>query len=808
VTDSPNVCFAGNLELRGRCVVLARGTLFPTRNGGIVTLRLLHRFFALVFLGLVIISVAPSPARAQSPMIATPPDNNVRVRIPNSTHPNAKPIYDAGPLDANVALNRMILVLVASPDQEHRARTLVDSQQTKDSPDYHRWVTPQEFGENFGPAQQDIQQVTAWLQQQGFTVAAVAQSGRWIEFSGSAAQVNSAFQTQMRYYLVNGQLHTANASDISIPAAFSPVVRGVVSLHDFYSQPTVRPSSAKATAKMVDGKPLILMDDGTHALGPVDIAAIYNLNPLFKGTPPSPKTTSLDGTGQTIAIVAEADINTVSTTGVDDVANFRSIFGLPVNPPNIIETGIAPGLHGASVESTLDVEWSGAVAPKATIDLVESNGTFTTDPVILSSLYIVDTNLAPIMNLSFHECESLLGAAENQFWAALWEQAAAQGISVFVASGDNGAADCESNALSNPSQLAVNGLSSTPFNTSVGGLQFDETINGALDATFWNPAGNALGYVPEMVWNDCVTTCGAAGGGGISTIYPVPSWQTLPILGLAGARYPARALPDVSLAASEAHDPYVFCYSGRPFEPDCQVTDGVPTFNSFAGGTSFASPEMAGIMALIDQATGERQGLANFQFYSLAAAESSSLPACNSSSQINPATPPASQCIFNDITTGNNGVPGSDSIQFNPPGDLVNQLGYNAVPGYDPASGLGFHQRRHTSKWMDCCGGEIQRLGHHAHRVIQRHGAALQYREHRARPAGFRQRFGGSAKLQQIADSRDERFTARAGRQSCNQRWDPNCANCWQRRHGDHRNGCRERSPRRHELQSFRILSR
>jgi Bacterial Ig-like domain (group 3) len=327
------------------------------------------------------------------------------------------------------------------------------------------------------------------------------------------------------------------------------------------------------------------------------------------------------------------------------------------------------------------------MAPKATIDVVESAGTFTTDPVDLSALYIVDTNLAGIMNLSFQQCEQNLGSAEDAFWNALFEQAAAQGISVFVASGDAGAGGCSSFASSG--QLGVNGLSSTPFNTSVGGLQFDETINGALDATFWN-AGDAIGYIPEAVWNDCaLTACGGAGGGGISNIYAVPSWQTLPLLGLTGAHYPNRVLPDVSLAASEAHDPYVICYS--PFGPpgDCQVTGGVPNLNNFGGGTSFGSPELAGVMALIDQALGGRQGLANFQFYSLAAAESSSYPACNSSTQINPATPPGSQCIFNDVTTGTNGVDGDSPIVFVPPGNRAGQPGYNAVPGYDAASGLG-----------------------------------------------------------------------------------------------------------------------
>jgi hypothetical protein len=629
---------------------------------------------------------------AQAPMITSPVDNSVRVRIANSTHPKANSIYDAGRLDGGVALERMILVLGSSAEQEHGARTFLDSQQTKSSPDFHRWITPEEFGQKFGPATQDIQQVKAWLQQQGFAVTSVAKSGRWIEFSGTSSQVEAAFQTEMRHYQVDGELHTANATDITIPVALSSVVRGAASLHDFYSKPTVRSFSTKAMARSVGGKPMIDLGTLGHALTPGDFAAIYNLNPLYNGVAPSPQTTPLDGSGQTIAIVAESLINTQAGTGIDDVAIFRQIFGLPANAPNIIVTGDAPAFNGAGFEATLDVEWAGAVAPKAQIDLVASAGTLTTDPVILSSIYVVDNNLAPIMNLSFSGCEAAMGSAENAFWNGLWEQAAAQGISVFVASGDNGAADCESSYWDAPSELAVNGLSSTPFNTSVGGTEFNETVDGGTATTFWNsgtvmPA--AIGYIPETVWNDCLTKCGDAAGGGISSIYAVPSWQTLSITGLSGAGYTMRALPDVSLSAAEGHDPYVVCYSRYSFEPDCQVSGGVVSFSQFGGGTSFSSPAMAGVMALINQAAGGRQGLANYELYSLAAAENSSYSACNSSSQTNPATR-ASQCAFNDVTTGDNGVPGADTlVSFVPPGDVAGQLGYSALAGYDPATGLG-----------------------------------------------------------------------------------------------------------------------
>lgn len=673
-----------------------------------------HKVGAIVIVSLLSVSliaqtqVAPLALSAQSQSLATPQGDHPRTVIPHSTHPNARAIYDAGPLDGETYLQRMILVLGATPDKEYQARTFVDSQQTKGSPNYHRWLTPEEFGNMFGPSEQDIQQVAAWLQQQGFTVDAVARSRRWIEFSGTSAQVESAFQTQMRHYLVDGEMHTANATDISIPTELSPIIKGVVSLHDFYSKPAMVPSNMKATAKLVGGKPQMAIGNGQYALSPPDFATIYDLNPLYNGVAPSPKTTPIDGSGQTIAIVAETMINTMATTGIDDVANFRQIFGLPSNPPNIILTEPGINLNYVGSEATLDVEWAGAVAPKATIDLVVSAGTSTTDPVDLSAIYIVDNNLAPIMNLSFSACEQDLGTAGNAFLNSLFEQAAAQGISVFVASGDWGAAGCEpDNIFTENTSLAVNGVSSTPFNTSVGGTEFDETVNGGTDATYWNATtGLATGYIPEMVWNDCITNCAYAAGGGISTIYPVPSWQTLPILGLTGAKFPFRVLPDLSLASAGEHDPYVYCMTSHSFEPDCQVSGGVVSFYSFGGGTSFASPEMAGVMALIDQAANGRQGLANNELYALAAAESASYPACNSSNQTNPATRPGPQCIFNDVTTGDNGVPGNDTLSFVPPGDVAGQLGYNAVPGYDPATGLGsIDAAKLVNAWANAASG-------------------------------------------------------------------------------------------------------
>ena len=236
-------------------------------------------------------------------------DPSSRVAIPQSKHPLAQPAFDAGPVDGTTAMQRMILVLGASPEQEHDLTKFLDSQQTQGSPDYHNWLTPDQFGQRFGPAPQDIQAVTNWLQQQGFTVGSVAHSGRWIEFSGTSGQVEAAFQTQMRRYQVNGEAHVANASNISVPAALAPVVRGVTSLHNFFSKPMhVQGAFVRRTASgtYAPSGGETNLASGLNALSPADFAKIYDVpNSLLSPAP----ATVLNGTGETIAIVARSDIN-------------------------------------------------------------------------------------------------------------------------------------------------------------------------------------------------------------------------------------------------------------------------------------------------------------------------------------------------------------------------------------------------------------------------------------------------------------------------------------------------------------------
>jgi hypothetical protein len=602
-------------------------------------------------------------------MITQPVSNQRRVVVRNSQHPLARPEFEISEIDPALKLQRMLLVLTPPAEREAELTAFLESQHDLNSPNFHHWLTPEEFGQKFGPSPQDIQTVTTWLQQQGFTVSSVAEGGRWIEFSGTSGQVEKTFQTLMAQYQVDGQVHVANAQEISVPQALSPVLGGIVSLHNFLKKPLLaREGQFKresgGTYAQID--PNFTSSRGLHALGPQDFNKIYNV------------VSASNGAGQTIAIVARSDVS------ISDSNDFRQQFGVPfVNPTNTAN-GPDPGFdpnNPDSVEATLDAQWAGAIAPAATINVVASNPTLTTDGVDLSAAYIVDNNVAGIMSASFGECEGDLGGPENAFINGLWRQAAAEGISVFVSSGDNGSAGCDDPGGNTPGTVqAVSGLASTAFNTAVGGTQFNE---GATPATFWSATNgpgieSAIGYIPENVWNEScgpgTTACPPnsagitvdlfASSGGASTIYSKldAPWQNLNGVQVGNGQ---RDLPDISLNASGGHDPYLICFGGS-----CSAAQ--PSFFGI-GGTSASSPAFAGIMALIDQNVGARQGLANYLLYKLAGTESFS--ACNSTTRTNPAVPAPANCIFNDVTSGTNSVPGV--------------AGFAATVGYDESTGLG-----------------------------------------------------------------------------------------------------------------------
>lgn len=620
-----------------------------------------------------------SPLGLLSPVPAQPYQVQARISqvvdeaklapLPHNTHPLARPEFDRGTAPPDLPMNRMLLVLKRSPEQEAALRKLLDDQQDQASPQYHRWLTPQQFGRQFGPADQDIQVVTLWLQSHGFQVAEVSKGRTVIEFSGSAGQVQEAFHSAIHKFVIRGEEHWANASDPQIPEALTPVVAGVHTLHNFRKKTQAHYSKQEFRTKP-GSRPQVTFPNPSgpsiHALGPQDYATIYNINPEYQN--------NVTGAGTTIAVVGR------SVLAIQDVFDFRSLFGIGVGVPSTIQNGPPPAGDdfGEQVEATLDVTWAGAIAPGAAVEYVTSASTNSSDGVDLSELYIVDNNLADVMTESFGSCEAayLNLTAQATAIASLAEQAAAQGITYVVSAGDAGAEGCDdfNTETSATGPLSVNALASTPFTVAVGGTMFNE---GGQDSKYWSSsspvAETALSYIPENAWNESCSAsrCGQdanilAGGGGVSVLFRKPSWQSptlWPSLGIPNDN--ARDIPDVSLTAAR-HDPYLLCVQGS-----CEQN-----FVYLVSGTSASAPSFAGIMSLVDQNTGGRQGQADYVLYRLAAAQNYSQ--CNGSKGLGA----GSTCVFNDVTVGNNAVPGESTY-----GTTGAQ--YQSAVAYDLATGLG-----------------------------------------------------------------------------------------------------------------------
>jgi hypothetical protein len=624
-------------------------------------------------------------AIAPRPLITEAVDESRLTTLKGNVHPLARPQFDLGTAPASLPMERMLLVLKRSVDQETALRKLLDDQQDKKSPSYHKWVSPEDFGRQFGPTDADMQTITAWLQSHGFQVNTT--KGRTVlEFSGSASQVQEAFHTTIHKYVVSGEQHWANANDPQIPAALAPAVAGVLTLHNFIKKPTLHFTGEPVPAQLVRGKkPQVTFPSqngqpAMNALAPQDFATIYNIAPLYAS--------NITASGNTIGVIGRSNL----FNNGQDVQDFR----------NVVGSGIGPGIPGIGVvitdlngpdpgdlgggeeaEATLDASWAGALAPDAVVYFVVSATTNTTDGIDLSESYIIENNLADVMTESFSACELFATDAQLAGATAMAEQAAAQGITYIISTGDDGATGCDDPNVAPASYPpSVNFLASTAFNVAVGGTMFNE--NGSPNK-YWGStppiSETALSYIPENVWNESSLTNGlwsSSGGASAGNLLsgfgttggvPKPSWQS----GLSSIPNDnVRDLPDVSLTAA-GHDPYLLCLEGS-----CEPNSQGELFVYFISGTSASAPSFAGIMALIDQKTGTAQwtrgGLANYYLYRLAAMQSSYPAQCDGS---NTSTPPATSCVFNDVTVGSNVVPGEQGTQ------------YQAGVGYDLTTGLG-----------------------------------------------------------------------------------------------------------------------
>jgi subtilase family serine protease len=695
----------------------------------------------------VLLLVGSEPAFAQTRLpaprsrVLQAVDDAHVITLSGNTHPLARPEFDQGALADAAPIRRMVLILERSPEQESALQQLIDQQQDKTTSSYHQWLTPESYGAEFGPTDRDLSAVTTWLASHGFSGVHVNAARTFIEFSGTVGMVRTAFHTSMHRYAVQGEQRFANASDPAIPAALAPVVAGISSLNNFPRRAAShrvgnfrRDAATNITTRLPDqiqsaAQPTFTINESgetSYGVTPYDFAAIYNVLPLWNAATP------IDGTGQTIAIVGQTDINPA------DFVNFRMLFNLPLGDTstptgtqylNIIYNGPNPGITGDEGEADIDTQWSAAVAKGATIDFVVSEGTEVTQGTDLSALYVVDNNLAPVMSYSYGQCELFLGTAGNAFYKSLWQQAAAQGITVLLASGDSGAAGCDIAGVQAASDgVAVNGLASTPYNIVVGGTDFYMPNGGTA---FWNTTNNATtqasakGYIPEVSWNEScanpvfnttgvfsgqtpeqVCNSGVAAGAGLLSVvgagggpsaciqsngssvascrggYPKPSWQT-------GTGVPAdgvRDTPDVSLFASAGFFGAFYIVCQQSTNSDAQPCS-LANFAGY-GGTSVSSPAFAGILSLVNQKTGSRQGNANYVLYNLAGQQSKAGTACSAITGT-----PAASCVFNDSTTGSIAMPcvkGSPNCTVTNTGDSYGVLsGYAGTVGYDFATGLG-----------------------------------------------------------------------------------------------------------------------
>jgi subtilase family serine protease len=426
-------------------------------------------------------------------------------------------------------------------------------------------------------------------------------------------------------------------------------------------------------------------------LGPKDFYTIYNEKPLLNGRLCGGSACDGTGQTIAVIEETDVCGGQSGTTpddcaGANDLASFRSQFGLPPAkvtyffgiPGYCSDPGVqGPSGTGEESEADIDLQWTGAVAPGARVDFIACAPTTTTGGVDLAAMYAVSKlhNTVSSFSVSYGVCEAQLPLNQlpfifgsNSFYNRLWQQAVAQGQTVNISAGDSGDDACERGAEAATLGWNVNGLSSTPYNVAAGGTDFTDTYtsNFALAPTqYWNtndapPYESALSYIPEVTWNQsCGSTLLASylsfsfgtnytteqvcsgdtpvgtaftyvnggGGGGISSLYRIPTWQSVYGVGAGNTSRSMRNLPDISLFASANLWDHAlqFCESdivtGTGNGTPCNYSNADEGGLMAAGGTSFVAPQFNGVIALLNQATYSRQGQPNYKLYALASLE-------------------------------------------------------------------------------------------------------------------------------------------------------------------------------------------
>jgi subtilase family serine protease len=626
----------------------------------------------------VLLLCATMLAQAQSAdLVRSPVDPGSRVLL-KGHHPlwaNSK--NDGGAVPADLPIEHVTIVLNRAPQLQQAFEQFLRDQQNPASSDYHHWLTPAQIGQRFGVSSHDIAAVTGWLKSQGLQVDSVSNSRQRITFSGPASAVATAFATEMHYFTVNGEKRISINSEPQIPSALADVIDSIsglftVKLYPQHKSETVHQRShneASSFGAQPEGSGFSCNGVPCNVVFPADFAVIYNLNGVTGG---------INGAQQTIAIIGRSGVCPF------DIINFASSAAITANIPGNITVGPAPPPPVCSgtaskdqSEATLDVTRSGSIAQGASLDLVISASTATMDGIQIATEAAVDNPLpgAPhIMSISFGNCEQQEGQSGVHFWDSLFSQAAGQGMSVFVSSGDSGAAGCDTaGAPPPPNQiLSPNYICASSYATCVGGTEFADSAN---PGQYWSPTNgtgfeSALSYIPEGAWNEPLTNQSQVQvlgtGGGVSQFIATPSWQVG--TGVPPARA-GRYTPDVAFTAA-FHDAYFGCLAGNN---QCSPNT---SFTVFAG-TSAAAPDMAGITALLNQKQGSAQGLLNPNLYALAAT-----PANGVFNDVTVATSGVTNCVVTTPSMCNNSTAGTTGLT----GGLS---GYLVTPGFDEATGLG-----------------------------------------------------------------------------------------------------------------------
>jgi hypothetical protein len=644
-------------------------------------------------------AVNKGPAGGSGGIVRNPViDENGLVTLSGNTRPEAKTANDQGAVPDSFGLEHMLLQLRRTPQQEQAVEQFIDQLYDPQSPNFHQWLTAQQFGERYGLAQEDLATITGWLQSQGFEVNVVYPNHMVIDFSGDAGLIRRAFQTELHYLEVDGERHYANMSDPKIPSTLAPMVAGIVSLHDFRAYP----QSARAT----HAGPNFTTTGGSYVVAPADLATIYNFNQLFNA--------GVTGAGQTVVVVEDSDVAHPA-----DFNTFRSVFGLSSYsgasfttvhpaPPSGSNNCSDPGTNSAEGEAALDIEMVTSAAPRAAVVLASCAGTATTYGFFTATQNLINSATPPpIISMSYGAPETDIGSSANAAINSAYQQGAAEGVSIFVSSGDQSASGDNFATGGEPAVhgIRINGFSSTPYNVSVGATDFSDTYAGT-NSTYWSSTNastyrSALSYIPEIPMSsscanvlladyagykgitygtsgfcnttealddNLVGTWGTSGGpsgcatgapsignitgnvvSGSCAGYAKPSWQSV----LGNPNDHVRDIPDISLfGAVEVsvsvvwNHSYVMCDTGTGTTSGCSGTD--PNDWTFVGGTSASTPVVAGLQADLMQTSGVYWGNMNYYYYALASTEygASGNSACDS----NLGNTVGSNCIFYDVT--------------------------------------------------------------------------------------------------------------------------------------------------------------